>query len=179
MNVPKSHSKPTEPSPWIERFSRAIAAHGTVLDLACGGGRHGRLFLARGHAVEFLDRDISAVADIAKNELAQIIEADLEDGSAWPLADRQFDLVVVANYLWRPILARIVGAVAPGGLLLYETFAAGNESFGRPRNPDFLLRPGELLEAVRGRLDVLAYEQLYQETPSPRIVQHIAARRPQ
>ena len=159
--------------------SRAIAAHGTVLDLACAAAAtDGRFW--RAATPRYFSIGIFRLSPISpKNELAQIIEADLEDGSAWPLADRQFDLFVVANYLWRPILAHIVGAVAPGGMLLYETFAAGNESFGRPRNPDFLLRPGELLEAVRGRLDVLAYEQLYQETPSPRIVQHIAARRPQ
>jgi hypothetical protein len=126
--------------------------------------------------VLFVDRDVSGVADLKERSDVEIVEADLEQGG-WPLAGRQFDGVVVTNYLWRPILPRIVELVASGGLLLYETFALGNEAFGRPSNPDFLLRPGELLEAVRGRLDVLAYEQRVTSEPRPAVIQHIAARR--
>lgn len=179
MSTEPSHNAPTGPSEWIGRFADTVPADAAVLDLACGGGRHGRLFLARGHAVAFLDRNLTGVQDLVGIENAELIEADLESGNGWPLRDRRFGAVIVTNYLWRPILTHIVDTVAPGGLLLYETFAAGNEAFGRPRNPDFLLREGELLEAVRGRLSILAYGQVRQDRPSPRIVQHIAARRPE
>lgn len=170
------HSAVQDPSSWIARFAVRAAVGCTALDLACGGGRHGRLLLGRGHDVVFVDRDVSGVADLADDRRVETVEADLENDAPWPLADRRFGLVVVANYLWRPILPKIVGAVAPGGLLLYETFAVGNEAHGRPRNPDFLLKDGELLEAVRGHLSVLAYGQLYTDRPSPRVVQRIAAR---
>ncbi|MDX1712103.1 MAG: methyltransferase domain-containing protein, partial [Rhodovibrionaceae bacterium] len=122
-----------------------LAPAGEVLDLACGGGRHGRLFLERGHPVTFVDRDTSALADLGARGDAEIIEADLEDGAAFPLAGRRFACVVVTNYLYRPILPTILDCVGSGGLLIYETFARGNERFGKPSNPDFLLRPGELL----------------------------------
>lgn len=178
MTESESRNLPGAPSPWITRFADRVPAGGPVLDLACGGGRHGRFFLDRGHAVTFLDRDMSGVADLADDPKAEIIAADLETGGAWPLDGRRFDAVVVANYLWRPILPNIIETVAPGGVLLYETFAVGNEAFGRPRNPDFLLRAGELLDAVRGRLTVLAYGQCREDAPTPRIIQHIAARRP-
>jgi len=148
-----------------------------VLDLACGAGRHARLFLERGCRVLAVDRDVSALADLRNNPHLEALEIDLERGSDYPLAGRLFDAVVVVNYLHRPQLADLVNSVAPGGLLLYETFAAGNERFGRPRNPDFLLRPGELLDAVRGRLRVLAYEDLDISEPHPAAVQRIAAHR--
>lgn len=172
-----THHRTSGPSPWIERFVDLVPEEGIVLDLACGGGRHGRLFLDRGHRIVALDRDLSGVKDLADNDKTELIEADLEDGKPFPLAGRSFAAVVVANYLHRPLLPALVAAVAPGGLLLYETFARGNERFGRPRNPDFLLTPGELLEAVRGQLHVLAYEDLVLEKPKPAAVQRIAARR--
>ncbi len=148
-----------------------------VLDLACGAGRHARLFLERGCRVLAVDRDVSALADLRNNPHLEALEIDLEQGPDYPLAGRLFDAVVVVNYLHRPQLADLVNSVALGGLLLYETFAAGNERFGRPRNPDFLLRPGELLDAVRGRLRVLAYEDLDISEPHPAAVQRIAAHR--
>ncbi|CUW40895.1 putative SAM-dependent methyltransferases [Magnetospirillum sp. XM-1] len=142
------------PSPWIARFAALVPAGGTVLDLACGGGRHSRLFLDLGHKVTALDRDV-AQARLAEG--AELIAADLEDGSPWPLAGRSFDAVVVTNYLWRPLFPAILASLKPGGVLLYETFAAGNEKFGRPANPDHLLRRGELLDLARD-LTVVAYE---------------------
>jgi SAM-dependent methyltransferase len=169
---------PLPPSPWIERFAPFAPAGGPVLDLACGGGRHGRLFLERGHPVTFVDRDTAGVQDLAGRADVEIIEADLEAGAPWPLGDRRFAGVVVANYLWRPILAHIIAAVAPGGVLIYETFAQGNEAYGRPRNPDFLLQSGELFEAIRGALRILAYGQHIRESPNAAIIQHIAAARP-
>lgn len=164
------------PSPWVLRFAPAVATGAPVLDLACGSGRHARLFLAAGHPVAMVDRDLSRVADLAGCTGAKFIEADIE-GAPWPMPGRRFGAVIVTNYLWRPIMPAIIEAVAPGGLLLYETFALGNEAFGRPRNPDHLLRPGELAETVRGRLDIHAYGQVTLGPPRPAVVQHIAARR--
>ena len=172
------HHGLTAPSPWILRFAALAAPGGRVLDLACGAGRHARLFLARGYRVTAVDRDLSGLADLREAPDLERLETDLEDGSGWPLAGRHFDAVVVTNYLHRPLLGDIVASLAPGGLLLYETFAAGNERFGRPRNPDFLLRSGELLEVVQGRLRVLAYEDLEVVEPHPAAVQRIAARAP-
>lgn len=172
------HHPPRPPSPWVERFAPLVPAGGTVLDLACGGGRHGRLFLERGHRIVFVDRDTAGVEDLAGRPDVEIIAADLEADRPWPLADRRFAGVVVANYLWRPILPRIAATAAPGGVLIYETFARGNEAFGRPRNPDFLLEPGELFEAFRGGFRILAYGQCVRETPGPAVIQHIAAVKP-
>lgn len=171
------HEGPDVPSPWIVRFAPMVPVGGRVLDLACGGGRHARLFLGRGCHVVALDRDLSGIADLRGHPRLEAVEADLEDGRPFPLASRRFDAVVVANYLYRPILDHLVEATAPGGILLYETFARGNERFGRPRRPDFLLRAGELLELVRGRLRVLAYEDLEVSEPRPAAIQRICARR--
>ena len=167
-----------DPSAWVARFAGCVPAGGTVLDLACGGGRHTALFLDRGHPVVALDRDVSGLADLDRAGL-EAVEADLEDGGPFPLAGRRFAGVVATNYLYRPILPDLVAAVAPGGVLIYETFARGNERFGKPSNPDFLLAPGELLEAVRGHLRVRAYEDLVVREPRPAAVQRICAEREQ
>jgi SAM-dependent methyltransferase len=159
----------------VVRFARLVPARGPVLDLACGGGRHTRLFLERGHPVVALDIDLSRLGDLASHPGVEAIVANLEGGAPWPLAGRRFAGIVVTNYLHRPLLPPIVAAVQPGGALIYETFAVGNERFGRPRNPDHLLRPGELIEAVRDRLDVVAYENLEIAAPKPAMVQRIAA----
>jgi SAM-dependent methyltransferase len=164
-----------QPSAWVARFAPLIPADATVLDVACGGGRHARFFRARGNYVVAVDRDVARLADLSYDAHFEVVEADLEDGSPWPFADRQFGGVVVINYLHRPILDDIVDAVAVDGVLLYETFAAGNEQFGRPRSPEFLLQPGELLDAVRGRLRVLAYEDLLVGEPPGGAVQRIVA----
>jgi SAM-dependent methyltransferase len=164
-----------EASPWVARFADLVPADGRVLDVACGGGRHARFFLGQGHPVTVVDRDVSGVADLDGDPNVEILEFDLEAGEPWPVAGRVFDAVVVANYLWRPILPDIVAVVAPGGVLLYETFARGQEQFGHPHNPDYLLKPGELLDAVQGELRVVAYEDLVVEEPDPRAVQRIAA----
>ena len=157
------------------RFADLVPAGAPVLDVACGGGRHTRWFLERGHPVTAVDRDTSGLADLTGRAELEIIERDLEDGGAFPFGERTFGGVVVTNYLHRPILGDLVAAVADGGALLYETFASGQERFGRPHNPDFLLRPGELLDAVRGALRVAAYEDLVLADPGPRAVQRIAA----
>ena len=148
-----------------------------MLDLAAGGGRHTRYLLAEGHSVLALDRDISGLDDLTANETLEIIQADLE-ANTWPLADRNFAGIVVANYLWRPLLPHIVTALIPGGVLIYETFAEGNERFGKPSNPDYLLRSGELERAVAGHLEIVAYEECEISEPRPAVVQRICARRP-
>ena len=170
-------AEPSPPSPWIARFAPLAPPGSPVLDLACGNGRHARLFLARGHPVTALDRDVSGLEDIAGRKDLEIVEADLENGSPWPLAERRFGAVVVVNYLWRPLFPRILEAVDETGVLLYETFALGNEAFGRPANPDFLLRPGELLELVRGRLQIVAYEHGCLAEPRPMVKQRICGLR--
>jgi len=163
------------PSDWVARFAALVPAGGSVLDVACGGGRHTRFFLERGHRVSAVDRDTGGVADLAGHDGLEIMECDLEAGGPLPFGGRTFDGVVVTNYLHRPILGDIVAAVGAGGVLFYETFALGQERFGRPHNPDFLLRPGELLDTVRGLLRVVAYEDLTLEDPQPRAIQRIAA----
>lgn len=167
----------TKPSAWVVRFAELVPDHGTVLDLAAGHGRHAHLFARRGCRVTAIDRDGEALGALAGEAGIECVLADLEDGSPWPLAGRRFDAVVVVNYLHRPLLPVLCNAVAPGGMLIYETFAKGNEAFGQPKNPDFLLRDGELLEAVRGRLSVIAYEHGKLTVPRPAVIQRICARR--
>jgi SAM-dependent methyltransferase len=162
-------------SEWVIRFAGLVPPAGRVLDVAAGSGRHSRFFLDRGHPVTAVDRDTSGLADRKDDPALETVEFDLESGAPWPCAGRAFEAVVVTNYLHRPILPDIIGAVAPGGILLYETFARGQERFGRPRNPDFLLTPGELLDAARPVFRVLAYEDLILNGSDPRAVQRIAA----
>ncbi|HWV80271.1 MAG TPA: class I SAM-dependent methyltransferase [Hyphomicrobiaceae bacterium] len=165
------------PSPWVVHFLSGVAPGVRVLDLACGTGRHTRLALRRGLAVTAIDRDTSRLGELASDPNVEVIAADLEDGSPFPLAGRTFDGVIVTNYLWRPILSDICAVVAPHGLLIYETFARGHEKLGgRPSNPDFLLKPNELAEAaLAAGLVVIALEQVREEIPRPRIIQRIAA----
>jgi SAM-dependent methyltransferase len=166
------------PSAWIERFGVSVPANGRVCDVACGAGRHTRWFAARGHPVVALDRDLSGVADLRDDPALELIVYDLEIGAPIPVAPGSCAAVVVTNYLWRPILEELVVLLAPDGWLLYETFAVGNERFGRPANPDYLLRPGELLDlAARHSLHVVAYEDVVVQEPRPAAVQRIAATR--
>ena len=179
--TPHLHSRSDGPSVWVQRFA-GLAPRGTqVLDLACGGGRNGRLFLAMGHPVTLVDRDVGAVQDLKPTPGAEIIAADLETGApvfqeSGPLTGRRFGAIVVVNYLFRPLLAPLRDAIETGGLLIYETFARGNEAYGRPKNPDFLLKSGELLELVHGRMRIVAFEQgLIEEGAQPAVKQRIAA----
>ena len=162
------------PSAWLQRWAHLIAPNSTVLDVACGAGRHLRYLAALGHRVTGVDRNPEAVAMAQASGL--VICADIENGP-WPFAGQTFGCVVVTNYLWRPLLPTLVASVAPGGVLIYETFMSGNERFGKPSNPEFLLRPGELLEVVRGQLTVVAFEQGEVTTPRPAVVQRLCATR--
>lgn len=163
------------PSAWVVRFAGLVPRSGTVLDLACGTGRHARFFLERGHPVVAVDRNLRGIEDLRQAPGLEAHELDLEDESPFPLAGRSFAAVVVANYLFRPILPELVAAVAKGGTLIYETFARGNERFGNPTNPEFLLNRGELLDVARPQLEIVAYEDLQVTEPKLSVVQRIAA----
>ena len=169
------HYSFTDASRWIARFAPLVPAGGRVLDVACGAGRHSRLFLEHGHPVSALDRDISRLGGLRQRDAMHAIEADLESGDPWPLGDEQFAGIVVANYLYRPLFPILLDRLEPGGVLICETFAKGNERFGKPSNPAFLLDDGELLEIVRGKLHVVAYEALEIAEPKPALVQRICA----
>lgn len=146
-----------EASAWVRRWSHLLPAHAKVLDLACGRGRHSRWFHAQGHHIVAVDRSREALAAIGlPADRCETLLADIE-GGPWPLSGRQFDAVVVTNYLWRPLLPALLDTLAPGGVLIYETFAAGNETVGKPSRPDFLLQPGELLRVCRD-LRTVAFE---------------------
>ena len=159
------------------RWAHLVKARGAVLDLACGGGRHARWFAARGHEVTAVDRDPEAIAALRGVAGVTGLLADIEGGNLWPLAGRRFDGIVVTNYLHRPLFDPLVESLAEDGVLIYETFAAGNERFGRPSNPQFLLQPGELLDAFGKSLTVVAYEQGTLERPKPAMIQRLCALR--
>ncbi len=163
-----------EPSSWVRRFVALIPPGGRTLDLACGGGRHARLLAALGHEVDAVDRDAAALGALADVPRVTVCVADLE-GRAWPYPGCKFSGIVVANYLHRPLLPRLLASLESDGVLIYETFMAGNERFGKPTNPAFLLRPDELLELVRGELAVVAFEQGEIATPRAAVVQRICA----
>lgn len=167
------------PSPWIERFAPLVRPGGLVLDLACGNGRNGRIFLARGHPVVLVDRDVRAVQDLAAGPGVEIRQVDLETpgrAAAWPFFGRTFAAVVGVNYLHRPLFGDLMDSLAEAGVLLYDTFARGNERFGRPRNPDHLLNAGELLTLVGSALHVVAYEHgLIDDPACPGVKQRICA----
>jgi SAM-dependent methyltransferase len=167
-------------SEWVQRWSHLLRPAGTVLDLACGHGRHLQWFAARGHAVTGVDKSAEAIE--AVGALGEAVVADIENGP-WPLMHgfegeevRQFDAVIVTNYLWRPLFERIRQSLAPGGILIYETFAQGNETVGKPSRHDFLLQPAELLRAF-GQLHIIAFEQGFRSNP-PRFVQRLVASSP-
>jgi SAM-dependent methyltransferase len=167
---------PSLPSAWVVRFAGMVPSASEVLDIACGAGRHSRFFLGRGHPVTAVDIDLSGLAGLGGQKGLSLVQADLEKGP-WPLPGRCFGAVVVVNFLWRPLFPVLIDSVEPGGVLLYDTFALGQERFGRPANPEHLLRPGELLEAVRGRLTVRAYEHGETAEPAPSIRQRLCAYR--
>lgn len=157
-------------SDWVSRWAHLVPEGGSVLDVACGFGRHLRWFAERGHPVCGIDRSSEALSSLAG--VGRTLLADIEN-APWPIAGETFDAVIVTNYLWRPLLPQIVASMAPGGVLLYETFAAGNQTVGKPSRPDFLLQPGELLGAAQG-LHVVAYEDGFRTRPE-RFVQRLAA----
>jgi SAM-dependent methyltransferase len=174
-----------KPSPWVLRFAPLVKTGGCVLDLACGAGRHSRHFLEQGYKVVALDRSTNAMSDLSSNPACEIICVNLEINEAIfnqlsELAGRRFDGIIVVNYLYRPLLNYLTIALAPGGVLIYETFARGNEQFGQPRNPDHLLKRAELLDLAQNELDIIAYEH-GTDTNRQRsvVIQRICAKKPE
>jgi SAM-dependent methyltransferase len=172
----RPESPESAPSRWVTRHAHLIPAGGTVLDVACGHGRHARWLVARGFRVVAVDIDVTDLADLRDDPRVETVRADLE-AAPWPFAEASFAAVVVTNYLHRPLFGPVAAAIAPGGVLLWETFGAGNERLGRPRNPAFLLEPGELLRAFDGVLDIVAYEHGLEHDPRPAVRQRLCARR--
>ncbi len=162
---------------WVQRWTPLVPVRGTVLDIACGFGRHMKWFADKGHHVTGIDRSPESIE--AASAFGDTVLADIEN-QPWPLMTqgkvREFDAVVVTNYLWRPLFPVIAQSVAPGGLLIYETFARGNEAFGKPSRPDYLLKPAELLSCF-GAMRVIAFEEGYLENPA-RVMQRIVVQRP-
>jgi len=155
------------PSAWVQRWA-PLVTHGTVLDVACGKGRHASYFLGRNLNVVAVDRQAQVIPG------ARFIQADLENDAPWPLAGERFEAVVVTNYLFRPLMAQLRDCLAENGVLIYETFMLGNERFGKPSNPEFLLRPGELLESFKG-LTVKGFEEGAVLEPKPAMIQRLCA----
>lgn len=183
MVAPHGHSSYLQASAWVQRFAPLVGP-GEVLDLACGHGRHALLFATRGNRVLAVDRDAGLLAQLAADNQPNLhtlqldLETQMAPGPSWPFAARRFAAVVVTNYLHRRLLALIADSLHPGGVLIYETFAQGNERFGKPSNPDFLLAPGELLTLAASTavpLRVVAYEEGVRELPAPAMVQRICA----
>ncbi len=166
-----------EPSCWLQRHSSLIPHSGPILDIAAGSGRHTQYLLDKGHVVISIDKDVSRLARIKSSRLF-IARVDLETPKPWPFKNGAFAAIIVTNYLHRPLLPQIINGLAVGGLLVYETFANGNEKFGKPTNPDYLLKAGELIQLTLGHLHILAYEDLTVDQPRPAQIQRIVASRP-
>lgn len=162
------------PSEWVTRWANLLAPHSHVVDVASGSGRHTRYLLERGHRVLAIDLDVSGMADLDGRVDCQLVTGDLEN-APWPFDAEIFDGIVVTNYLFRPLFPNLFASLKPGGTFIYETFAVGNGELGRPSNPDFLLKPGELLEMAAGRARVVAFEDGYVDRPKPAVVQRICA----
>lgn len=173
---PTQPRSPDEPSAWVKRFAALIPAGGKVLDLACGTGRHTRLLASLGYAVEAVDQDAESLSCLSGLPAVTTRQANLE-GGPWPYYGFAFDGIVVTNYLHRPLIPHLARVLAEGGVMIYETFMVGNERFGKPGNPAYLLRQGELLELLGKRFAVVAFEQGEVSRPRPAVVQRICVQR--
>lgn len=170
------------PSPWVVEHAPLIRKGGRVLDLACGSGRHALWLAGQGYRVDAVDRDAQALAGLQGKLHIDAHIADLETGT-WPASDPHYaagylgiyDGIIVSRYLFRPLLSALAGMLAPGGVLIYETFMQGNERYGRPSNPDFLLQPDELKSVYEPLLHIHAFEQGKVEHPVPAMMQSICA----
>ena len=161
-------------SPWVVKHASRIRKNARVLDLACGSGRHALHLASLGLQVIAVDRDVSLLRAQQLPADLPLLEAELEN-APWPFGEKEFDAIIVTNYLHRPLFSKMIATLKTDGILIYETFAMGNEKFGKPSNPAFLLQPGELLDVVRGKMRVIAYEDDYVELPKPAMIQRICA----
>jgi SAM-dependent methyltransferase len=170
-----THASLSTPSPWVSRYASLIPKGGDVLDLACGGGRHTRLLAGLGYKVEAVDRDTAGLGELFALDGVHVCQADLEAGE-WPYEQRKFSGIVVTNYLFRPRLLALLAALDDPGVLIYETFMIGNERYGKPSNPDFLLQSQEMLGWARDNaLSVVAFEEGYIDLPKLAMVQRLCA----
>jgi SAM-dependent methyltransferase len=172
--MPTTPVKHSPPSDWVQQYMGLIRPGGTVLDLACGSGRHARLLLSHNHPVVAADRDLAGMTDLQNTDMLDLRQVDLETPD-WPFEEQQFAGIIVTNYLYRPHLQALANSLEEDGVLIYATFAAGNEAFGRPKNPDFLLQPDELLNTFGEQLFVVAYEQVTEHGSAPAVRQRICA----
>jgi len=165
-----------KPSPWIVKNTPLIRKNGRVLDLACGTGRHAIWLAKQGYQVDAIDRDAQVVSSMVEIDNINVVILDLEAGD-WPQSGQRYDGLVVSRYLYRPLLQTLATLLNPGGVLIYETFMVGNERYGKPSNPHFLLRPNELLEIYSPLLNVISFEQGEEQLPRPAVMQRICATR--
>jgi len=163
------------PSSWVIQFVSRIQKGGEILDIACGRGRNTRFFLDHGHSVVAVDRNLERLGELCNHPKVSAMEVDLEGTQPWPFQKSRFAGIVVTNYLYRPLFPRFIESLDDNGVLIYETFAKGNERFGHPRNPDYLLEDGELLQRFGPSLYIISYEQLELGEPNPAVLQRIAA----
>jgi SAM-dependent methyltransferase len=163
-----------KPSSWVVKHQPLIRKGGRVLDLACGKGRHAIRFAQQGYQVDAIDRDAQVVSNMVGMSNINVIIVDLEVGE-WPNSDQFYDGLIVSRYLYRPMLHTLAAMLNPGGVLIYETFMVGNERFGKPSNPDFLLLPNELLDIYSPLLNIISFEQGEEQTPRPAVMQRICA----
>jgi SAM-dependent methyltransferase len=163
------------PSPWIVKYAPLIRKEGRVLDLACGNGRHAIWLAKQGYQVDAIDRDAKVVSNQMGMVNINVFIIDLE-ASDWPHSDQRYDGIIVSRYLYRPLLPTLAAILKPGEVLIYETFMVGNEHYGKPSNPDFLLLPNELPEIYSPLLNIIAFEQGEEKTPRPAVMQRICAR---
>jgi SAM-dependent methyltransferase len=174
------HLRVTAPSTWVQRFAPLVRTNGPVLDVACGGGRHTKFFLERGHPVVGIDKDLEHVCDLGTTPDVKLINFELENGSPLPVNKQKFSAIILIYYIYRPLFTELIELLEPGGLFICESFAHGDEVYHSPHNPDHLLANGELLDVVQSRLQVVAYEHglvasPFPNRPFPGILQRICA----
>ena len=178
-NMSKTSKKREQGNPavsdWVKKHITLIPSNKLVLDLACGSGRNTRFLLDRGYSVVALDKDVSQLTDISSKQNLRKYKFDLEAGGKFPFQKQEFSGVIVTNYLHRPLFENLLNSLSDGGVLIYQTFMIGNEAYGRPRNPKFLLKRNELSDVFDKKLDVVAFEQGYIERPKPAVMQSICA----
>jgi SAM-dependent methyltransferase len=162
-------------SDWVTKYTALIPSNTLVLDLACGSGRNTRFLLDKGYSVVALDKDVSQLVDISCRKNLRKYKFDLEAGIKFPFHKQEFSGVIVTNYLYRPLFENLINSLSDGGVLIYQTFMIGNEAYGRPINPKFLLKRNELSDVFDKKLYVIAFEQGYIESPKPAVVQSICA----